>query len=112
MPRRTVSLILSVSRAPALPIHRFLLLAPAGPVNLGNPTEIDLITLGNSLASVLGVEAKFEFLPLPVDDPKQRRPDISLAKRKLGWEPKAQLDVGIDLTAKRMAELEKGRTID
>jgi dTDP-glucose 4,6-dehydratase len=93
-------------------IWRFSQTEEPGPMNLGNPIEIDLMTLGKSVASVLGVEARFEHLPLPVDDPKQRRPDISLAKSKLGWEPKTTLDAGIQKTAHWMAELGKGRTID
>jgi dTDP-glucose 4,6-dehydratase len=93
-------------------IWRFSQSEEPGPINLGNPIEIDLITLGKSVASVLGVEARFEHLPLPVDDPKQRRPEISLAKSKLGWEPQTTLDVGIQKTAHWMAELGKGRTID
>jgi dTDP-glucose 4,6-dehydratase len=84
----------------------------SGPMNLGNPLEIDLITLGETVARVLGLEAKFEFLPLPVDDPRQRRPDISMAKAKLGWEPKITLEAGIQITAKWMAELTKERNID
>jgi len=93
-------------------IWKFSQSGEPGPMNLGNPLEIDLMTLGKSVASVLGVEARFEHLPLPVDDPKQRRPDISLAKSKLGWEPQTTLDVGIQKTAHWMAELGKGRTID
>lgn len=84
----------------------------SGPMNLGNPLEIDLITLGETVARVLGLEAKFDFLPLPVDDPQQRRPDISMARAKLGWEPKISLEAGIQITAKWMAELTKGRNID
>lgn len=93
-------------------IWRFSQTEEPGPMNLGNPREIDLITLGETVASVLGVEARFEFRPLPVDDPKQRRPDISLAKAKIGWEPIVELDVGIQVTAKWMAELNKGQKID
>ena len=70
-----------------------------GPVNLGNPTEMNLLTLGKIVAESLGVEADFTFHPLPEDDPKQRRPDISLAKELFGWEPRIPLEVGIPKTA-------------
>lgn len=93
-------------------IWKFSQTEEPGPMNLGNPIEIDLITLGETVARVLGVEARFEFRPLPVDDPKQRRPDISLAKTKIGWAPKIQLEVGVKKTAEWMAELNKGQKID
>lgn len=70
-----------------------------GPVNLGNPTEINLLTLGKIVAESLGVEADFTFHPLPEDDPKQRRPDISMAKELFGWEPRIPLEIGIPRTA-------------
>lgn len=70
-----------------------------GPINLGNPNEIDLLTLGEAVAKVLGVEAKYSFEELPEDDPKQRRPDITLAKALLKWEPKVPLSEGIQRTA-------------
>ena len=73
-----------------------------GPVNLGNPAEIDLITLGRVVAQTLGVPLRFEHLPLPQDDPKQRRPEISLAKRSLAWEPTVTLEEGIRKTANWM----------
>jgi UDP-glucuronate decarboxylase len=70
----------------------------SGPINLGNPIEINLLTLGTLIAKQLETEAKFSFLELPEDDPKQRRPDISLAKSKLFWEPLTDLETGIDKT--------------
>ena len=70
-----------------------------GPINLGNPNEIDLLTLGEAVAKVLGVEAEYSFEELPEDDPKQRRPDITLAKALLKWEPKVPLSEGIQRTA-------------
>jgi nucleoside-diphosphate-sugar epimerase len=69
------------------------------PVNLGNPLEINLITLGEIISKSLGLDPVFNHLPLPEDDPKQRRPDISLAKKLLGWEPKVSLELGIAQTA-------------
>ena len=70
-----------------------------GPVNLGNPVEIDLLTLGNVVSKVLDVYPRFIYKDLPEDDPKQRRPDISLARTKLLWEPKTSLEDGIHKTA-------------
>jgi dTDP-glucose 4,6-dehydratase len=70
-----------------------------GPINLGNPSEIDLITLGEIVAKTLGVDARFDTQPLPEDDPKQRRPDISKAQRLLGWDPSVTLEEGIGQTA-------------
>ena len=70
-----------------------------GPVNLGNPNEFTLLELATKVGSVLGVEPVLEFKDLPVDDPKQRQPDISYAKSALNWEPKVQLTEGLALTA-------------
>jgi nucleoside-diphosphate-sugar epimerase len=77
-----------------------------GPVNLGNPKEINLIELGEIIASTLGVQPTFEHFPLPEDDPMQRRPDISRAKSLLDWEPTVTLEEGIRRTALWMRELE------
>ena len=71
----------------------------SGPINLGNPLEIDLLTLGKVVARVLGVDLKFVYRELPEDDPKQRRPDITLAKSRLLWEPLTDLEVGIHKTS-------------
>jgi nucleoside-diphosphate-sugar epimerase len=70
-----------------------------GPVNLGNPNEFTLLELATKVGSVLGIEPVLEFKDLPVDDPKQRQPDISYAKSALNWEPKIQLAEGLQLTA-------------
>lgn len=71
----------------------------SGPVNLGNPLEIDLITLGNLIAKVIQVDAKFTYHELPEDDPHQRQPDITLARTKLYWDPKISLEEGVLRTA-------------
>jgi nucleoside-diphosphate-sugar epimerase len=81
-----------------------------GPINLGNPTEIDLLRLGEEVAKVVGVTPKFEFHDLPEDDPKQRRPDISKATALLGWKPTTTLEEGLSKTASWMAELDLGRS--
>lgn len=69
-----------------------------GPVNLGNPKEFTLLQLVDTIEKVVGKKQKVSFLALPGDDPKQRRPDISLARAKLGWEPKTSLEEGISKT--------------
>ena len=70
-----------------------------GPVNLGNPNEFTLLELATKVGSVLGIEPVLEFKELPIDDPKQRQPDISYAKSALNWEPKIELAEGLRLTA-------------
>ena len=70
-----------------------------GPINLGNPIEIDLLTLGETVAKVLGVAPRFQHLDLPEDDPKQRNPDITRAKELLNWSPSVTLEEGIRETA-------------
>ena len=69
-----------------------------GPVNLGNPNEFTLLELATQVGNVLGIEPVLEFKELPVDDPKQRQPDISYAKSALNWEPKIELAEGLQLT--------------
>lgn len=66
-----------------------------GPVNLGNPNEITIKTLAQRIIEKLNSKSKLIFMNLPEDDPKQRCPDISLAKSKLDWEPKVSLDEGL-----------------
>ena len=66
-----------------------------GPVNLGNPVESTILALAERVISLVGTKTKLIFRPLPQDDPKQRQPDISLARSKLDWVPKVQLDDGL-----------------
>lgn len=66
-----------------------------GPVNTGNPGEFTMLELANLILELTGSKSKLIFQPLPSDDPKQRKPDISLAKEKLGWEPKVVLKDGL-----------------
>jgi dTDP-glucose 4,6-dehydratase len=65
------------------------------PVNLGNPTELTILEFGRRIAELVGTETKLVFEPLPEDDPRRRRPDISKAKRLLDWEPKVVLEDGL-----------------
>ena len=69
-----------------------------GPMNLGNPGEFTMLQLAELVLKKVGGKSKITHLPLPSDDPKQRRPDISLAKEILGWEPKVPLEAGIEKT--------------
>ena len=70
-----------------------------GPVNLGNPHEFTMLELAQAVIALTGSKSKIIHLALPQDDPKQRQPDISLAKEKLeGWEPKIQLQEGLITT--------------
>ena len=70
-----------------------------GPVNLGNPNEFTLLELATQVGKILDIEPVLEFKELPIDDPKQRQPDISYAKSALNWEPKIELAEGLQLTA-------------
>jgi len=65
------------------------------PVNIGNPTEFTILECARKVIAVTGSKSKIKFDPLPQDDPKQRRPDISKAKHVLGWEPKVDLETGL-----------------
>ncbi len=70
-----------------------------GPVNLGNPGEFTMLELAEMIIRMTGSKSKITFMPLPSDDPKQRKPDISLAKKMLnGWEPKVKLEEGLKPT--------------
>jgi dTDP-glucose 4,6-dehydratase len=68
------------------------------PTNVGNPHEITILEFAERIRALLDAKVKIVFEPLPQDDPKQRRPDISKAKRLFGWEPKVQLEEGLRLT--------------
>ena len=69
-----------------------------GPVNLGNPTEFTILDLAEKTIRLTGSKSKIIFKPLPQDDPLQRRPDITLAKEKLQWEPKIDVEKGLNKT--------------
>ena len=69
-----------------------------GPVNLGNPNEFTIRQLAEQVIALTNSSSKLVFHPLPVDDPMQRQPDISLAREKLGWEPTVQLETGLKKT--------------
>jgi UDP-glucuronate decarboxylase len=69
-----------------------------GPLNIGNPVEISIAELAKTIIDLAGSSSKLERKPLPSDDPKQRCPDIRLAKKKLGWQPKVPLEDGLKRT--------------
>ena len=69
-----------------------------GPVNIGNPGEFTILELAEKILKIIGGPSKIIFKPLPQDDPKQRQPDISLAREALSWEPKFNLDAGLEKT--------------
>jgi UDP-glucuronate decarboxylase len=69
-----------------------------GPVNTGNPGEFTMLQLAETILRLSNSTSKLVFVPLPSDDPKQRQPDITLAKAKLGWEPKVNLEDGLKET--------------
>jgi UDP-glucuronate decarboxylase len=69
-----------------------------GPVNLGNPSEFTMVELAEKVLKLTGSRSKLEYRPLPADDPKQRKPEIALAKKALGWQPKIPLDEGLGKT--------------
>ena len=66
-----------------------------GPVNIGNPNEFSILELAKKVIELTGSKSKIIFKPLPHDDPKQRQPDITLAKEKLNWKPTIELEEGL-----------------
>ncbi len=75
-----------------------------GPVNLGNPAEFTILELAQKVINLIGSGSKIINKPLPEDDPKKRRPDITLAVKELSWEPKIELDDGLERTIKYFIE--------
>lgn len=69
-----------------------------GPINIGNPDEFTIMQLAEKVLALTGSKSKIVKLDLPSDDPQQRKPDITLARNLLGWEPKVQLDKGLEKT--------------
>lgn len=79
-------------------IYRLLLSDYSGPVNIGNPDEISIKEFGEEIIKLTGTKQKLISKPLPTDDPKQRQPDITLAKKLLGWEPQVKRAEGLKIT--------------
>jgi UDP-glucuronate decarboxylase len=78
-----------------------------GPMNLGNPSEYSILEIAKIVIDLVGSKSKIVFKPLPEDDPKQRQPDITLAKSKIDWEPKTNLKDGLEKTIKYFDQLLK-----
>jgi UDP-glucuronate decarboxylase len=78
-----------------------------GPVNIGNPGEFTMLELAEKVLKLVGGKSKIIYFPLPADDPRQRQPDITLARAQLGWEPKVSLEDGLKLTVNYFEELLK-----
>jgi UDP-glucuronate decarboxylase len=76
----------------------------SGPVNIGNPNEFSIMELAGKVIGLTGSKSKIIYQPLPEDDPLQRQPDIALAKERLGWEPKTQLEEGLKHTIEYFKE--------
>ena len=77
---------------------------PGEPVNLGNPTELTVNELLAMVIEVTGTQPEVTYLPLPQDDPRRRRPDISRARSLLGWSPKVSIRDGLEMTSRWFAE--------
>ena len=78
-----------------------------GPMNLGNPVEFSILELAETVIRITNSKSKIVFRELPQDDPKQRRPDIELAKKKLAWEPKIQLEEGLKKSIEYFSNLDR-----
>jgi UDP-glucuronate decarboxylase len=90
-------------------IYRLLRSDRAQPVNIGNPHEMTILEFAERIRALVGSSSPIEFKPLPVDDPKTRQPDISRARRILGWEPRVPLDHGLGSTIDYFRTLAKSR---
>ncbi len=88
-------------------IYRLLMSDYAQPVNIGNPDEITIKEFGEEIIKLTGTDQKLISLPLPTDDPKQRKPDITKAKEILGWEPKVARAEGLKITYEYFKSLPK-----
>ncbi len=88
-------------------IYRLLLSDYAQPVNIGNPDEITIKEFGEEIIKLTGTSQKLISLPLPTDDPKQRKPDITKARSILGWEPKVNRADGLKITYEYFKSLTK-----
>jgi UDP-glucuronate decarboxylase len=91
--------LLSLMKSPA---------AITGPINLGNPTEFSMLELAELTIGLTGSKSKLSFQPLPQDDPKRRKPDITLAAKHLGWRPIVPLREGLERTIRYFDEMLSG----
>jgi UDP-glucuronate decarboxylase len=84
----------------------------AGPVNFGNPVEFTMLELAEQIRGLTNSKSEIKYEPLPEDDPKQRQPDITLAKDKLGWEPRVPLQEGLEKTIDYFSDLLKSGVVN
>lgn len=89
-------------------IYRLLNSTLSDPVNLGNPEEISILELARTIIEMTGSKSKIVLRPLPLDDPKTRKPDITRAKRLLAWEPKVSLRCGLAMVLEQLKERMNG----
>jgi UDP-glucuronate decarboxylase len=78
-----------------------------GPVNLGNPDEFTILQLAKMIIKLTKSKSKIQFQPQPADDPKQRKPDITLAKKELGWTPRVDFEEGLIRTIEYFCDVLK-----
>lgn len=90
-------------------IYKLLLSDYSGPVNIGNPDEITIKDFAEEIIKLTGTDQKVVYKPLPMDDPTQRQPDISLAKKLLNWQPKVARAEGLKITYNYFKSLPKDR---
>ena len=76
-----------------------------GPINLGNPEEFTILRLAELIIEITGSRSKLIRMPLPPDDPRQRKPEITLARKTLDWEPKVRLEAGLRRTCQYFESL-------
>lgn len=79
------------------------------PINIGNPNEFSILELAQNILELTNSKSKLIFKPLPQDDPKQRKPDITLAKSELNFEPKISLKDGLQKTIKYFQNISGGK---
>jgi dTDP-glucose 4,6-dehydratase len=85
-------------------IFRLAMSGHPGPMNIGNPYELSMLSLAELIREIVGSSSEITFIPRPTDDPTVRQPDISLARQILGWQPEVELSEGLSRTIKYFAE--------
>ena len=86
-------------------IYRLLMSDRSDPTNIGNPREMTILQFAEHIVELTGGNSPIEYRPLPVDDPKTRQPDITMAREHLGWEPRVPLDEGLAKTVEYFRQL-------